>query len=332
MTNRGADEKDLDEKDPAEEATELLDAAGAGAGDAGADGSGPEDDAADDEPARATELAALPTQAWVAICVALLVVGVLAGHFLLGGTGTVSLNGRTALSAGELDSTIATYTVGGQTTPVTAREVLEEMAGGADLTANDDGTYDVPGASSVLSYVQNQLIIADAHDRGLSVSDDEISDFANQNLGTDDLSSVASAYGMSEDAVRSTIEQTLLMRKLQDEVCDTALPAAPTEPTAPAEGAEDTPTADYASYVIGLAGDEWDADADTWARTDGPYYAALSGYDISSAGATYEAAEAAYGVATSAYQSAYAQVSDQWGAYTSSLLSNASIQIGTLAE
>lgn len=289
--------------------------------------------AGDEEPAaRATGLAALPVQAWVAICVVALVVGVLAGHFLLGGTGTVSLNGRTTLSAAELDSTIATYTVGGQTTSVTAREVLEELAGGSDLTANDDGTYDVPGASNVLSYVQNTLIVADARDRGLTVSDDEISDFASQNFGTDDLASVASSYGMAEDAVRSTIEQTLLMRKLQDEVCDTAMPTAPTEPTAPAEGEEDTPTADYASYVIGLAGDEWDADADTWARTDGPYYAALSGYDISSAGATYEAAEAAYGVATSAYQSAYAQVSEEWGAYTSALLSGASIQIGSLAE
>lgn len=312
MAKKDADEKDRDERDLAERADDVADG---------------------DEPApRATGLAGLPAQAWVAICVVVLVVGVLAGHFLLGGAGSVSLNGRTTLSAGELDSTVATYTVGGQTTNVTAREVLEELAGGGELTANDDGTYDVPGARDVLSYVQNKLIVADARDRGLTVSDDEISDFAAQNFGTDDLASMASTYGMSEDAVRSTIEQTLLMRKLQDEVCDTTLPAQPTEPTAPAEGEEGVPTADYASYVIGLAGDEWDADADTWARTDGPYYAALSGYDISSAGATYEAAEAAYGVAASAYQSAYTQVSDQWGAYTSALLSGASMQLGSLAE
>ena len=66
----------------------------------------------------------LPATAWIAVAVAALVVGVLIGRFLLGGTGTISLAGRTTLSAGELDSTSATYTTGGRTVPVTAREVL----------------------------------------------------------------------------------------------------------------------------------------------------------------------------------------------------------------
>lgn len=304
------------------------------AGEKGADEKGAAaEKAAAGENDRPTGLAALPVGAWVAICVVLLALGVCAGHFLLGGTGgTVSLDGRTTLGASELDSTIATYTTNGQTTNVTAREVLESEAGGSDLPANDDGSYEVPSASSVLSYVQNKLILADARDRGLSVSDDEISDFATTNFGSDDLASIASSYGTTEDNVRQTIEQSLLVRKLQDEVCSVTLPEQPSEPAAPADGQQDTPTADYASYVISLAGDEWDADADTWARTDGPYYAALSSYDVSSAGATYAAAEAAYGVATSAYQNAYAQIGTEWNEYTSQLLSRVSIQIGTLAE
>ena len=73
----------------------------------------------------------LPTAAWVVIAVAALAIGVAAGHFLLGGVGTVSLSGRTTLSAGELDSTIATYTVNGTTTPITAREVGVERRRGA---------------------------------------------------------------------------------------------------------------------------------------------------------------------------------------------------------
>lgn len=282
---------------------------------------------ADEEAARP----GLPTRAWITIAAAALVVGVLAGHFLLGGSGTVSLAGRTTLSAGELDSTIATYTYGGKTTPITAREVLEEASGTNELTANEDGTYDVPSASTVLTYAQNQIILDDAAARGITASDEEIDEFVTGSLGSD-LSTLASNWGISEDDARSIVGDAVVMRKLQDQVATTTLPEMPAEPAEPAEGEEDTPTAEYAQYVIGLLGDEWDADANDWARTDGTYYATLSSYEISNDAATYAAATAAYSVASSAYQTAYNQVSEELGAYTDGLLSQATIQLGSLAE
>lgn len=276
---------------------------------------------------------ALATPAWVAICVVALVIGVLGGFFLLGGgLGTISLDGRTTLSSGELDSTVATYTYNGQKTNVTAREVLTNGGATLDSLANDDGTYDVPGASAVLVYAQNQIILADAEARGLTASDDEISAYAEQMMGSSDLASIAELYGIDEQTVHDTFEQSVLINKLRDAVCETELPEKPTEPTAPAEGAEDTPTAEYASYIIALLGDEWDSEAGTWARTDGDYYATLSSYDITNDSATYAAAEAAYNVANSAYSDASSKVSEEWGTYTSNLLSHATIQIGSLAE
>ena len=274
---------------------------------------------------------ALPTAAWVAIAAAALVVGVLAGHFLLGGAGSVSLGGRTTLSAGELDSTIATYTVDGRTVGVTAREVLVEASGSSEISANEDGTYDVPSASTVLTYVQNQLILADAEARGLTATDEQIDEFVTGSMGSD-LATLAQSWGISEDEARAVVSDAVTMRNLQDEVSTVELPEQPVAPAEPDEGAEDTPTAEYAQYVIGLLGDEWDSDANTWARTDGTYYATLSGYDISNDAATYAAASAAYSVATSVYQEAYATVSEELGAYTDSLLSRASIQIGSLME
>lgn len=274
---------------------------------------------------------ALPTAAWVAIAAAALVVGVLAGHFLLGGAGSVSLGGRTTLSAGELDSTIATYTMDGRTVGVTAREVLVEASGSSEISANEDGTYDVPSASTVLTYVQNQLILADAEARGLTATDEQIDEFVTGSMGSD-LATLAQSWGISEDEARAVVSDAVTMRNLQDEVSTVELPEQPVAPAEPDEGAEDTPTAEYAQYVIGLLGDEWDSDANTWARTDGTYYATLSGYDISNDAATYAAASAAYSVATSVYQEAYATVSEELGAYTDSLLSRASIQIGSLVE
>ncbi len=295
-----------------------------------------EPEPANDEPAEPEPVAehrTLPIPVWVAICVAALVAGVLGGYFLLGGAGagSVSLDGRTTLSAGELDSTIATYTYNGQRQNVTARDVLTAGGGEVEAAVNDDGTYSVPTASEILVYAQNMIILADAEDRGITATDEEVSDYAEQMLGSADLATIAELYGIDEQAVYDTFEQSVVVSKLRDAVCETELPAQPTEPAEPEEGAEDTPTADYASYIIALLGDEWDSEAGTWARTDGDYYATLSTYEITNDAATYAAAEAAYNVAYSAYSDASTKLTEEWTTYTGNLLSHATIQIGTLA-
>lgn len=270
----------------------------------------------------------LPTAAWVCLCAVLLVVGVLVGHFLLPSASTISLGGRSTLSEGELDSTIARYTTNGQVVNVTAREVLEEADA---LSANDDGTYNVPSSSDVLTYAQNEILFAEADKRGISVSDDEVNEFAESSFGTSDFSSIASTYGTTEDSAKKIIESYALMNKLRSSVVTTTVPDRPTAPTEPAEGQEDVATADYASYIIGLLGDEWDSETGTWAREDGDYYATLSGYDITSDSATYAAASAAYTIANNKYSEASTQASTEWTDFTTQLLSNATLELGTLA-
>ena len=149
--------------------------------------------------------------------------------------------------------------------------------------------------------------------------------------GNADLATIAELYGIDEQSVYDTFAQSVVVSKLRDSVCETELPEQPAEPAEPEEGAEDTPTADYASYIIALLGDEWDSEAGTWARTDGDYYATLSTYEITNDAATYAAAEAAYNVAYSAYSDASTQLTEEWTTYTGNLLSHATIQIGTLA-
>ena len=267
----------------------------------------------------------------VVIAIVALAVGVALGYFLMGGPSgsSVSLNGRSTLSESELDSTIATYTFDGATHKITARDVL--TFGGSELVANDDGTYDVPGATSILNYAQTQLMLSDAEARGITATDDEINEFLATSYGSDvDLATFASGTGMTEDAAREMLEYWVIINKLGEDVAGGTLPEAPVEPTAPEEGEEETPTAEYAEYIIGLVGDEWDADANTWASSDGDYYATLSSYEISNDSATYAAASAAYSVAYTKYQEAYNAASEMQNAYTNDLFSKGSIQIGTL--
>lgn len=271
----------------------------------------------------------------IAAAMVALVVGLTAGSFAgrlsLGGEGTISLAGKTTLGETELDSTIATFTYDGTTHAVTAREVIE-MSSSLESAANDDGTYNVPNASDVIYYAQSEVILLDAEKRGLSVTDDEVAAYAEKYYGSSDYASIASDYGIDEETAKSVITDSALRVKLRDEVVTTAMPELPAEPTEPAEGSEDTPTADYAAYVIGLLGDEWDSEANTWATTDGDYYATLSSYEISNDSATYAAAEAAYSVAYSKYYTAYTEVSSEWTSYVNTLLSNTSMQLGSLVS
>lgn len=268
---------------------------------------------------------------FIVCVVAAVVVGVLCGHFLLGGGPTsFSLNGTTKLTSDQLDSTIAEYTYDGKSNKVTAREVLAQN-GSVDKSADSDGNYTVPAATDVISYARNQIVLDAAGNQNITVSDDEVDQYANKMFGSSDYSQIASQYNIDEDTAKDTIKQSAVMSKLRDSVVSTQVPDQPTAPTKPTDGAEDTPTADYAQYIIGLAGDEWDADNNTWKSQDGDYAKALASYEVKSDSATYAAAQAAYYVAQSKYSTASSQMSSEWTAYCNELLSKATIQIGSLA-
>ena len=225
---------------------------------------------------------------------------------------------------------IAEYTYNGKTEKVTARQVISQN-GSVESSANSDGSYNVPAATDVVSYARNQIVLSAADAQGITVSDEDVDSYANSMFGTSDYSTIASQYNIDEDTAKETIKQSAVMSKLRDSVVTTTLPEQPTAPTAPADGAEDTPTADYAQYIIGLAGDEWDADNNTWKSSDGDYAKTLASYEITNDSATYAAAQAAYYVAQSKYSTASSQMSSEWTAYCNELLSSASIQIGSLA-
>lgn len=257
-----------------------------------------------------------------------LVIGVLVGKFALGG-GAGSAVGKTSLSEAELDSVVATYTYEGVRHDVTAREVIEESTS-LDAALQSDGTYAMPTADDVLAYARNQIIASEAESRGITVTEDEVTQYATDTLGTADFATIAANYGLTEDVAKSLIENAAVMAKLRDEVVTTTLPDYPEAPVAPEDGSADAASADYAAYVISLVGDEWDADNNTWASTDGPFYTALSAYPISNDSATYEAATAAYYVAASNYSAVSQQVSAEWTAFVNSLLSGASLELGSL--
>ena len=263
--------------------------------------------------------------------VVLFALGIVIGRFLLGGGGaTGSLNGRTTLSEGELNTPIASYTYNGQTKEVTAREIIEKTSG-LDAVKQSDGTYAVPPADKIIGYVRNALVVAEAQSKDITVTDDEVNNYMQTNFKTTDVSQIASKFNISEDAAKKQINDAVIMKKYRDSVLTTALPDAPQQPTPPEDGNSETTSQEYAQYIIGLAGDEWDAKNNTWASQDGDYYKQLSAYSISNDSASYAAAQTAYQVAMSKYSAVASKASQEWSQKINEILGKASIAVYSLA-
>lgn len=288
---------------------------------------------------------------WIGIAAAALVVGLLIGHFALpgGGAAGIATIGKATLSEGELNSVVGTYLFDGTTQNLTAREVIEQNST-IEAAKDADGNYAVPTADTVLAAARNKIISDEAIKRGITVSEDDLSAYAEETLGSSDLESIATSYSMDVETVKLLLEQSALMSRLREEVVGSDLGDAPEAPTAPEvatkdeegndlsaedataaqEKAYDAPTAEYAEYIIKLAGDEWDAEKGAWASEDGAYATALADYEVTKDGASYNAAQAAYYVAYQDYNTAQAELSAKWSEFVNGLLGSSAISIATL--
>lgn len=274
----------------------------------------------------------LPTV--IALVLASLLVGCAIGHFLLGGIAG-GLSGmapgqKTSLAEGELDDVVATYTLDGKSYELTYRDAIME-SGSLDSVKKSDGTYRVPSAESVLAVARSKVITAEAERQGVTVSDEDVDAYAEATFGTTDLSTIATGYGMEQDAAAVLLREAALMSRLRDHVLSEGVGEEPQPPAEPELGEEVTMLPEYASYIIGLAGDEWDAEAGTWASSDGPFATSLADYEITSDGATYEAAQQAYYTAYQQHDARQADYSAQWTDYVNGLLANSAITISSLS-
>lgn len=280
-----------------------------------------------DNGAVAAQTFGLPVLA-VAVVVAL-VLGILAGKFILGGGSAQSFAGQTQVTEADLDKVMATYSYNGKQGTVTVREAIESQVS-LDSVKDDSNNYTIPAADDVLNVARNRILQQVAEEQGVTVSDDELSSYAKQMTGESDLATIATNYSLTEDQVKEIIRESAYMYKLKEQVVSVEVGDVPSAPETPADDAVDEANATYGAYIISLLGDEWDSANGTWARTDGPYYEALKDEVFSADSATYSQATAAYYVAYQQYATTSSSASSEWSSYVNGILSAATITLNTL--
>lgn len=258
-----------------------------------------------------------------------LLVGFLATFLFMNGRTSAPVPVAATLSEGQLDTVVGTYRYGDETYKITAREAILGTVS-LESVKNDDGTYDAPTSDMVLSYARNRILALMVEEHGITVSDDEVAQYALDIVGTDDMALVADYFDMEEDQAREIMAEAAAVRKLRESVTSSPSVSAPQEPTPPADGGTEVGNAEYANYIIGLLGSHWDAATGTWADTDNAYYAVLQNMQFAPGLANYEAAEAAYGVAYQEYVASTQDASATWTDFVNQYLDQGSISIATL--
>lgn len=256
--------------------------------------------------------------------VAVIVAGV-SGYFL--GSGGFGSKGVSApvFAESELDATVATWKFKGASHKISAREAIESQYS-LDSVKDEDGNYPAPSADAVLAYVRNRILLEEASKQGIELSDEELSSSAEISLGTSDFSAIADQYGVSEDQAKQIVREQGTIQKLYQSVMDDA-PAMPKAPAEPESGDENEAKAEYAAYIIDLAGKEWDAEAGTWAKLDGAYATALAGEEITPESATYAQAQKAYAVAYQQYMLESQGANAKWTSYVNELFGEADVEL-----
>lgn len=256
--------------------------------------------------------------------VAVIVAGV-SGYFL--GSGGFGSKGVSApvFAESELDATVATWKFKGASHKISAREAIESQYSLGSVK-DEDGNYPAPSADAVLGYVRNRILLEEASKQGIELSDEELSSSAESSLGTSDFSAIAGQYGVSEDQAKQIVREQGTIQKLYQSVMDDA-PAMPKAPAEPESGDENEAKAEYAAYIIDLAGKEWDAEAGTWAKLDGAYATALAGEKITPESATYAQAQKAYAVAYQQYMLESQGANAKWTSYVNELFGEADVEL-----
>lgn len=242
-------------------------------------------------------------------------------------TGVIAATPAT-LTEDELDTVVGCYGYQGEVFEITARAAIEDTTSLAAVR-NADGTYTAPTADMILSYARNRILAGLVQDAGIEVTDEELADYAERNVGTSDFATIADYYQMDEEQARGIVREAAGIAELRDAVVG-SIGDAPQPPTAPSDGDTATATAEYGSYVLGLVGDAWDGASQTWASTDSVYYQALAGTDFDGATASYQTAQTAYYAAYSLYQQQASEQRSAWTEYVNGYLAQASVSIGTL--
>lgn len=270
---------------------------------------------------------------WPLIAVVCLVAGLLIGKFVLTSNTSVAsiknLGDKDTIAADKLDTVIATYTYAGKTSNITVKDVLE-LSGNVDGAKQKDGSYPVPAADGVLAAARTQIVLQEAENQGIKISDKELDEYTTQQLGSADYETLAKNYKVDVDVLKKLIREQAMTTKLREKATGLTAPTAPSAPTKPSDDNKDKATEDYAKYIIKLAGDQWDAKKNSWKDEAGSYAAALANYNFDGKTATYEVATIAYKTAMTEYSAKSQEITQTYQKYFNSLFAKATLSLSTL--
>lgn len=270
----------------------------------------------------------------VVIALVAVLCGGLLGYFVVPMFMHAGASGKTTIADNAINNTVVgSYVYNGQKINLTAHDVMYYTTGINSQKMQDDKSYAMPAADNVLAEARAEIIIKEAEKQNITVSDEEVAQFAKDDLGSDDFQKLAENYQLDNaDEAKAIARRAVLEQKLRDSVLKDQAPTRPETPTAAADGKDQEKTTQYGEYLVKILGQHWDTEKNTWKDTENNYYAALKDTNFDGKTASYEQARMAYYVATQEYIQKQQELSNKWTDYVNNLMSSCSIEISSLVS
>jgi hypothetical protein len=257
--------------------------------------------------------------------VAGIALGFIIGHFAIApATGNVNKIGNTTTDQNNFNQVVCTYTTPKGTKTITMGDAIKYQSGG---TTNAEGKYTVPSAESILALARNQILEETAKEAGITVTDDEINEYAKKTYSVNSIQEMAQTFGYEENQLKEMIKNAIVMEKLQEQKSG-EISQPPAYPETPAD--QNAVTKENADAIIKYAGDNWKNGA--WANPDGDWAKAMKDQNFSADGADYAAVLAAYQVAYQEYSEKYSEQQAAWTDYVNTIYKDSTIALGTMMQ
>ena len=249
------------------------------------------------------------------------------GHFSGNAIGASPASVKTELSNEELSTVVGRVSFDGQTVDITAKEAIM-----LNDTLNGD-SHNYPTADMVVATARSLIMQHDAEKRGIQATDEDLKQFAQGMLGSDDYDTIAKEYQIDTESLKALVKSSYVAQEVRKQIVGDNEPELAAPPAAPNEGESDVAKSEYYTYIIDAAGDEWDAEKQAWVDENGEFAQTLKSsktFDPKAKTATYDDALGAYQILGSRYSAEASTYETLWNDYMREIFSQANITIYSL--
>ena len=231
-----------------------------------------------------------------------------------------------------LDTEMVRYSYGEDEVSLSVRDVIT-LTGSLD-SMRDEATkrYSVPSAEKALEAVRNDIVQKDAERHGIRVTDGDVLEYVSDTYGVATVDELAQQVELSNEETERQLRERLIIKFLKEDVVGDKHLLPLVEPPLPDDGDPEVLTEIYATYIVNLAGDEWDMAGNRWKSDESAFAKALADTPFEGGLASYDMARKAYDVVHQRNEEIQRTIDGAWSDYINNMFRQTTVTLSVASR